>query len=312
MASEKGREADAPLHGVSAEFGSADALLACVRALQPRRFGRLDTFSPVPVAGLEAALGIPGSPLRRLGFVGVAAGFAASMGLCVYATVYDYPFDIGGRPTVSWPAFVVPSVSFAMLAGALLVYLAMLFLNRLPHLNHPAFNIPGFERATQDRFFVSVDAEHEALDAAGDRGRPRGPGRPPARHHAGRPMTPPPGRPQTPHPTPRCGATFSRKGRRASVAFSPCGRRWPDDVGSEGSRPLKLKETYSLFRGRGGRSVPVLALASLLLCTLLAGCDRADMVAQDKSRTWDKSAFFPRWVDHAAAGAGHAGAGSAG
>ena len=166
MASEKGREADAPLHGVSAEFGSADALLACVKALRPHGFGRLDTFSPVPVAGLDTALGIPGSPLRRLGLVGVAAGFAASMGLCVYATVYDYPFDIGGRPTVSWPAFVVPSVSFAMLAGALLVYLAMLYLNRLPHLNHPAFNIPGFERATQDRFFVSVDAEHEALDAA--------------------------------------------------------------------------------------------------------------------------------------------------
>ena len=30
-----------------------------------------------------------------------------------------------------------------------------------------------------------------------------------------------------------------------------------------------------------------------MLCWALAGCDRADMVAQDKSRTWDRSAFFP-------------------
>ena len=35
------------------------------------------------------------------------------------------------------------------------------------------------------------------------------------------------------------------------------------------------------------RALPILALV------LLGGCDRADMVAQDKSRTWDRSAFFP-------------------
>ncbi|HEX4768916.1 MAG TPA: cytochrome c [Lichenihabitans sp.] len=29
-----------------------------------------------------------------------------------------------------------------------------------------------------------------------------------------------------------------------------------------------------------------------LLCIALAGCDRADMVAQDKADTWDKNAFF--------------------
>ena len=166
MASEKGRQSEAPLHGVSAEFGSADALLGCVWALRPHGFGRLDAYSPVPVAGLGEALGIPSSPLRRLGLAGAAAGFAASMGLCIYATAYDYPFDIGGRPAVSWPAYVVPSLSAAMLAGAVLVYLAMLFLNRLPHLNHPAFNIPGFERVTRDRFFVSIDAGADTFDVA--------------------------------------------------------------------------------------------------------------------------------------------------
>ena len=31
----------------------------------------------------------------------------------------------------------------------------------------------------------------------------------------------------------------------------------------------------------------------ILIAILLGGCDRADMVAQDKSRTWDKSTFFP-------------------
>ena len=165
MASDRGRPEEAPLHAVAAAFGSADALLACVRALATRGFGRLDAYSPIPIPGMAEALGLRHAPLSRLALGGVLAGFAASMGLCVYATVYDYPFDIGGRPAMSWPAFVVPSVSFAMLTGALLVYLGMLFLNRLPRLNHPAFNIPDFERVTQDRYMLSVEPGEDPLDA---------------------------------------------------------------------------------------------------------------------------------------------------
>ncbi len=33
-------------------------------------------------------------------------------------------------------------------------------------------------------------------------------------------------------------------------------------------------------------------LTLALLCVALAGCDRADMVSQDKADTWDKNAFF--------------------
>ncbi len=97
------------------------------------------------------------------------------MGMCIYATAYDYVFDIGGRPRVSWPAFVVPSLSFALMTGALATYLAMLFLNRLPRLNHPAFNIPDFTRVTQDRYFLTV-AEGPARRSTSRRSRRRSTG----------------------------------------------------------------------------------------------------------------------------------------
>ena len=84
--------------------------------------------------------------------------------MCTYATVYDYRFDIGGRPLFSWPYFVVPSVSFGTLAGALAVFLITTALSRLPRLNHPAFNIPGFTRATKDRFFVAIEARDDDFD----------------------------------------------------------------------------------------------------------------------------------------------------
>ncbi len=51
-----------------------------------------------------------------------------------------------------------------MLTGAVVLVLAMLFLDRLPRLNHPVFNIDGIEGATRDRLFVAVEARSAAFD----------------------------------------------------------------------------------------------------------------------------------------------------
>lgn len=159
---EAGREDEAPLWGVAAEFTTPEALHAAILALCDRGLGRLEAFSPVPLPAAAAALLPPGEPIRFVALGGVLAGGALMRGMCAYATVHDYVFDIGGRPRFSWPYFVVPSVSFAMLLGALL---ALLLLTRLPRLNHPAFNIPGFPRCSQDRFFLVLEARGGGFDA---------------------------------------------------------------------------------------------------------------------------------------------------
>jgi hypothetical protein len=165
VSSKQAPPSQAPLYAVSAEFASPDAVLAAARALSGQNLGRLDIHSPVPLDGAMDALGLAPRPIPQMMAVGaVVVGFAAMMGMCIYATAYDYVFNIGGRPLISWPAFMVPSVSFATLLGAAAVFLNMTFLNRLPLLNHPAFNIPNFERATQDRFFLTVEPRHDAFD----------------------------------------------------------------------------------------------------------------------------------------------------
>lgn len=164
MSIEKGQPQDAPLHAVAAEFDSGEALLAGVLGIRAHDLGRIDAHSPVPISGMSQAIGIRQSSMSLIAVGAAALGFVGAMGLCIYATAYDYVFDIGGRPRISWPAFVVPSFSFAMMSGAIAVYLVMLFLNRLPRLNHPAFNIDGFTRVTQDRYFLVVEEGERPLD----------------------------------------------------------------------------------------------------------------------------------------------------
>ncbi|MDP9096505.1 MAG: DUF3341 domain-containing protein [Pseudomonadota bacterium] len=154
----------APLWGVSAEFETPDAMLAAIRALYPCRLGRLNAFSPVPVEGASEALGLPERPVYPFALAAVVVGVVAMFAMCTYGTIWGYRFDIGGRPQFSWPAFVVPSLSFGGLLGAVVVYILMLTMSRLPRLNHPAFNIHDFTRATADRFFVAVEASDDSFD----------------------------------------------------------------------------------------------------------------------------------------------------
>lgn len=158
-------EQHAEFYGVSAEFATPEALLAAVTRLRERGIGRLDAMSPLPIPGMAAALGLRGPSLGRLVVLGALIGGSGCFGMISYATVVSYPFNIGGRPAFSWPLYVIPSIAAAMLVAALLVTAGMLFLDRLPRLNHPVFNIDGIEGATQDRLFLVVESRSGDFDA---------------------------------------------------------------------------------------------------------------------------------------------------
>ncbi len=155
----------APLYGIAAEFNTPDALLAAAQALQQRRFGRIDTYTPMPVPEVDACLGMHTNRLALIAAAAWAVGAGGFFAMAVYATVFDYRFNIGGRPPLSWPYYIVPSFAAGILVAALIVTGAMLAMCRLPRLNHPAFNIERFERASQDRFWLCVEAHGDRFDA---------------------------------------------------------------------------------------------------------------------------------------------------
>ena len=141
-------------------------MLGALEELQAADLGRLDAFSPVPVPEVDKVLQLARQPIYPFAVVGAVLGGAAMFAMCTYATVVSYRFNVGGRPQFGWPAFLVPSMSSAMLGGSLVALLAMFVLNRLPRLNHPAFNIPDFGRVTNDRYFVAVEARDDRFDPA--------------------------------------------------------------------------------------------------------------------------------------------------
>ena len=147
---------DRHLHGVLAEFASAEQLLAAAaRARTETRYAMLEAYSPLPVDGLSEVLGARDKdPIPFWMLLGAIIGGAGTFALEWYAAVWDYPLNVGGRPTGSWPAFLPPAIEMAVLGAALFGVIAMLISNGLPRWHHPLFALESFGRVTNDRFFL--------------------------------------------------------------------------------------------------------------------------------------------------------------
>ena len=147
-----------PIYGIMGEFESPEKLLSAVRLARGAGYRDMDAYSPFPVDGLAEALEYPPSRLPVLVFFAALAGCAAGYSMCLYLSKYDYPLNIGGRPFNSWPAFIPITFELTILFAAVAAVVGMLALNKLPRPYHPVFNVPEFERASQDRFFLCLDA----------------------------------------------------------------------------------------------------------------------------------------------------------
>lgn len=153
-----------PLHGVMAEFDAPGALLEAVDRARAAGYTRMEAYTPFPVHGLSEALGRRPTRLPWIVLAGGLAGACFGFGLQYWVNVVAYPLNIGGRPANSWPSFIPITFECTILFAAVTAVVSMLALNRLPLPYHPVFNVKEFERCSQDRFFLCIEAGDPAFD----------------------------------------------------------------------------------------------------------------------------------------------------
>jgi hypothetical protein len=158
-----------PVHGILAEFATADAVVGAAQRVREAGYTRVDGYSPYPMEELAHALGLRRSIMPRLALAGGLLGLVGGYGLTYWTSVIEYPMNIGGRPFHSWPSFIIPTFETTILVAAFAAVFGMLALNGLPRPYHPVFNVKGFEGASQDRFFLCVESEDPRFDREGTR-----------------------------------------------------------------------------------------------------------------------------------------------
>ena len=157
------------IYGLLAEFHHADAIVEAAHDVHAAGYRKLDAYTPYPIEELIEALHIGRSRVPRIVLAGGITGLLAGWGLQYWSSVIEYPLNIGGRPLNSWPAFIVPSFETTVLFSALAAVVGMLALSGLPQPYHPVFNVPGFALASQNRFFICVEATDPKFDREGTR-----------------------------------------------------------------------------------------------------------------------------------------------
>jgi len=154
------------VYGLVARFATGADLAAAAERTMAAGYRRVDAHTPFPVDEVNRALGLKETALPWLVAGSGAAALAAGAAILWYVDVRYFPTPIGGRPLAAWPAYALPLFELVVLTAAFAAVLGMLVLNRLPRLHHPVFDTPGFERATQDRFFLAVQAADPLFQAA--------------------------------------------------------------------------------------------------------------------------------------------------
>jgi hypothetical protein len=159
----------AGVYGLMAEFDSAQELLDAAHKAHHAGYQKMDAYSPYPVEGLAEAIGFHKNRVALVVLIGGLIGGLSAYALQYWVAVITYPTNIGGRPYHSWPSFIIVTFELTILFGGLSAAIGMLALNGLPMPYHPVFNVAEFAKATENKFFLVVEATDPKFDAAGTR-----------------------------------------------------------------------------------------------------------------------------------------------
>jgi hypothetical protein len=152
---------------VLAEFQSAHDVLHAAEKVRDAGYARWDTHTPFPVHGMDRAMGLKDSKVGWIVIVFALTGLTGAFVMMHWMNGIDYPLIVGDKPggaPQSLPSMVPILFELSILLSAFGAVLGMLHLNRLPRHNHPIFESERFRKASDDRFFISIEADDPKFD----------------------------------------------------------------------------------------------------------------------------------------------------
>ena len=160
---------DTGTYGLMAEFDNVNDVITAARRVYGAGYRKIDAYSPFPLEELSEAIGFHKNGVALVCLVGGLLGCTGAFTLQWWINTISYPVNIGGRPFNSWPSFIIVTFEMTILFSGLSAVFGMLALNGLPMPYHPVFNVPRFELASKDRFFIVVFSSDKNYDATGTR-----------------------------------------------------------------------------------------------------------------------------------------------
>jgi hypothetical protein len=156
-------------YGLIAAFATPGDLYHAAEKVRDAGYRNWDCISPLPIHGLDKAMGVRRSIVPRISLCGGITGFCTGMSMIWYMNGFDYKLTVGGKPLFS-PLFAFPiSYELTILFTAFATIGGMFFLNGLTKLYHPVLKYDHIRRGLDDVFFIVIEAADPRYDAAASR-----------------------------------------------------------------------------------------------------------------------------------------------
>jgi hypothetical protein len=160
---------DTGIYGLMAEFDDVNDAIVAAQKSYAAGYRKMDAYAPFPVEELSEAVGFHRNGVALVCLVGGLLGGTAAFVLQWWINNVSYPINIAGRPLNSWPSFIIVTFEMTILFSGLSAVFGMLALNGLPMPYHPVFNVPQFDAASKDKFFLVIFSSDKKYDAVSTR-----------------------------------------------------------------------------------------------------------------------------------------------
>jgi hypothetical protein len=156
-------------YGLIAMFDTPVDIFHAAEAVRDAGYRFWDVITPFPIHGMDRAMGVRRSLVPRVSLAGGLVGFTTGMALIWWSGAYNFKLTVGGKPLFS-PLFAFPvSYELTILFTAFATIIGMFVFNRLPMHYHAVLKQPHCQRATDDRFFIVIEARDPRFDPAATR-----------------------------------------------------------------------------------------------------------------------------------------------
>jgi hypothetical protein len=157
---------------VLAEFETAHAVVHAAEKVRDAGYSKWDTHTPFPIHGMDKAMGLKDS---RLGWIVICAaltGLGSAFTMMHWMNGVDYVTIVGDKPAGApgtLPSMVPILFELTVLFSAFGAVLGMFHLNGLPRHHHSIFESDRFKSASDDKYFISIEAEDPKFDVSAAR-----------------------------------------------------------------------------------------------------------------------------------------------
>jgi Protein of unknown function (DUF3341) len=143
-------------------FYDEQVLFPAVKQVRKAGYKIHDVYTPFPIHGLDAAMGLRDTSLHTAGFIYGITGTTVALSFITWVFTTDWPMNIGGKPFFALPAWIPITFELTVLFSAVGMVLTFCYLCQLaPFVKKDHFHL----RATDDTFVMAIECTEKTNEA---------------------------------------------------------------------------------------------------------------------------------------------------